>query len=258
MTKNNAAQATKNKSEEASLPLFFKKPVPLDVNQHATAGLRTTENMSFAATTNSIFVNTVEFAEAAKYYPIVFSNNDTPMPAALVGLESKNYFVGKDKLWKKDTYIPAYARRYPFVFMEVPAQQQFVLCVDEEAEQFSQKGGKDTLPLYVDGKPSELSLNALEFCRAFQQQFELTREFCVAVKEAGLLSPTRSDAKLQNGREIQLSGFQIIDEGKFNQLSDERVLEFHKKGWLPLMYFVLQSSSNWRSLISLAVESEKA
>jgi len=254
-----ASKAPAKKAQENSgLPLFFKTPTALDAVRHADAGLVTKENMSFAKNTNSVFVNIVEFVEAAKYYPIVFSAGEQPMPAVLTGLEQTNYFVGDDNTWKKDTYIPAYVRRYPFVFMEVAEQQKFVLCIDEGADQFRKKTGKDILPLFKDGKPSELSLNALEFCSAFQQQFQLTREFCAALKDAGLLSPTRSDAKLQNGREIQLAGFNIIDEKKFAALSDAQIVEFHKKGWLPLIYFVLMSASNWRNLIGLASDSEKS
>ncbi len=256
MAKSNANGA-EAAPQSGNLPLFFKHPMPLEVARHADAGLVAEEHMGFSVDTNSVYVNAIEFAEAAKHYPIVFSGGDSPMPAVLTGLETRNYFVGKDNLWKKDVYIPAYVRRYPFVFMEVPNEDKFILCIDEEAKQFRNKPGKNVTPLFTDGNPSELSLGALEFCRVFQQQFLGTREFCAALQEAGLLSPTRSDAKLQNGRAIQLTGFQIIDEGKFNQLSDEKIVEFHKKGWLPLIYFVLMSASNWRNLISMAAEFEK-
>lgn len=260
MAKTTASAAKPEGAQESTLPLFFKKPAALDTTRHAESGLSTKENMAFAKNTNSVFINTVEFIEAAKHYPIVFTDGELPMPAVLVGLESANYYVTKDNIWKKDTYIPAYVRRYPFVFMEVPDQEKFVLCIDEGADHFIEKQGKnkDFQPLVVDGQASQLSMNALEFCRAFQQQYELTREFCAALKEEGLLTPTRSDAKLQNGREIKLAGFNIIDEGKFNQLSDAQILEFHKKGWLPLIYFVLLSASNWRSLIALAADAENS
>jgi hypothetical protein len=254
MAKTTASAAA---PQQPQLPLFFKTPVALDAERHADAGLLPKEDLSFSKDTNSIFLNTVEFVEAAKHYPIVFSNTEVPMPAALTGLEQTNYFLDEKGAWKADTYIPAYVRRYPFVFMEVPQQEQFVLCIDESSSAFKKKGNKDTLPLFKDGKASELSLNALEFCKAFQQQFELTREFCVALKESGLLTATRSDAKLENGREIQLTGFHIIDEKKFRELTDEQVLDLHKRGWLPLIYFVLMSSSNWRSLINMAASAEK-
>ncbi|MDX2073822.1 MAG: SapC family protein [Alphaproteobacteria bacterium] len=258
MVKTTASAAKPEGAQDnAGLPLFFKKPMALDPERHEGAGLLTRENMLFAANTNSVFVNSIEFAECAKFYPIVFSGGDAPMPAVLTGLEQKNYYVDADRAWKKDTYIPAYVRRYPFVLMEVPQQQKFVLCIDEEAEQFRKKPGKDISPLFIGGKPAELALSALEFCRSFQQNYGVTREFCVALKDAGLLAPTRSNAKLSNGREVQLTGFQIIDEGKFSKLSDEKILEFHKKGWLPLVYFVLMSASNWRNLIALASAAEE-
>lgn len=250
--------ASAEQPKTSDLPLFFRNPVALDPERHEGAGLLPQENMNYARNTNSVYVNTVEFVEVAKHYPIVFSMGELPMPAALTGLEQTNYFIERDGSWKKDSYIPAYVRRYPFVFMEVPEQQRFVLCIDEAADQFRKKATKNVLPLFVDGKPSELSLNALEFCKAFQQQFEMTREFCQALKDADLLTPTRSDAKLQSGREIQLSGFNIIDEGKFGKLSDEKIIEFHKKGYLPLIYFVLMSASNWRQLINIAASAEAA
>lgn len=251
-----AKTTASSKPPVSDLPLFFKNPVAIDAERHGKAGLLPQEDMGYARATNSVYVNSVEFVEVAKHYPIVFSTGELPMPAALTGLEQTNYFIEKNGGWKKGAYIPAYVRRYPFVFMEVAEQQRFVLCVDESAAQFTSKPGKDVMPLFEDGKPSKLALNALEFCKAFQQQFEVTREFCVALKDAGLLTPTRSDAKLQNGREIQLSGFNIIDEAKFNALTDEQVLDFHKKGYLPLIYFVLMSASNWRQLIELAADSE--
>jgi len=257
-TASAALPATSQQPQNNDLPLFFKRPTALDARRHTNAGLAPTEDMAYATNTNSIFINSVEFAETAKHYPIVFSQAELPMPAALTGLESKNYYIGEDKQWKKGTYIPAYVRRYPFVFLELPEQERFALCVDEDATQFRNKIGKDVMPFFTDGKPSALTRNALDFCQAFQQQYEITREFCAALKKAELLTPTRSDAKLNNGREVQLSGFQVIDEAKFNKLSDDTILEFHKKGWLPLIYFVLLSASNWRGLVSLATEAEKA
>ncbi|NBX04234.1 MAG: hypothetical protein EBR02_09310, partial [Alphaproteobacteria bacterium] len=66
------------------------------------------------------------------------------------------------------------------------------------------------------------------------------------------LIPTQSDVKLANGRAITLSGFQIINEAKIKDLPEATILDFHKKGWLPLIYFVLLSSSNWQKITNIA------
>lgn len=248
----------KSASQDSNgLPLFFQRPTPLDIKKHAKAGLLPTRDMGFAATTNSILINAVEFFESCKQYPIVFTQSDVPLPAVIVGLEQQNYFVDDKGQWKNDAYLPAYVRKYPFVFMDVPEREQFLLCIDEDAPQYKEQGGKDALALYKGDAPSDLTRNALEFCTAYQNHYQLTRKFCADIQAAGLLMPTRSDAKLSSGREIHLGGFQAIDEKKVNALPEATVLEFFKKGWLPLIYAALMSSSNWKRLVDMAAEREK-
>lgn len=241
-----------------NLPLFFKKPVPLDMKRHAKAGLLPVQDISFAATTNSILVNAVEFFEAAKQYPVVFTQSESPLPAVIVGLEQQNYFVNKKGQWKEGAYIPAYVRKYPFVFMDAPERNEFLLCIDEAAPQYKENGGKDTLPLYKDSTPSELTRNALEFCTAYHNHHQLTRRFCEDIQNAGLLTPMRSDAKLSTGREIHLGGFQSIDEKKLAALPEATILDFFKKGWLPLIYAAIMSASNWKKLVDMAAQREKS
>lgn len=253
-----AQPKTEPQDSAANLPLFFKKPTPLDVKRHAKAGLLPVQDLSFAASTNSILINAVEFFEAAKQYPIVFTQGDTPLPAVIVGLEKQNYFVNDKGEWKKDTYLPAYVRKYPFVFMDMPERKEFLLCIDEAAPQYKEKADKDALPLYKDEQASELTKNALDFCTAYHNHHQLTRRFCKDLKDADLLTLTRSDAKLYNGREIHLGGFLAIDEKKFNALPESTIIDFFKKGWLPLIFAALMSGSNWKRLVDMAAEYEQA
>ena len=247
MTKNaNAKQAT---PESSNLPLFFKEPVPLNMERHAEAGILPSEDFSFAADTNSIIINAVEFFEAVKHYPIVFTQSATIMPTVVVGLEQKNDFVGKYGKWQEGKYIPAYVRKYPFVFMDMPDSNQLMLCIDESSKAFKADGGEGTLPLYKDGAASDLSKSALDFCSAFHGHNDITRRFCEDVQEAGILMPSQTDAKTSAGKEIKLQGFQMIDEKKFNELPQETIMDFFKKGWLPFIYASLISSSNWRNLL---------
>ena len=250
--KTGAAPAADN-----GLPLFFKTPVPLDAKRHAKAGLLPAQDMYFAASTNSVVINAVEFFEACRQYPIVFTSGRDCLPAAVVGLEQKNYFVDDRGRWKEEAYIPAYVRKYPFVFMEVPERKEFMLCIDEDSSQLKINGSKDALPLYNENAPSAVTKNALEFCTAYHNHYLFTRSFCDAITKAGLLTETRSDAKLASGRELHLGGFLSIDEKRVKAMSDETVLEFFKKGWLPLIYAALMSGNNWKKLVDMAGRIEK-
>jgi len=236
-----------------NLPLFFTKPVVLDAKNHEKAAV-TERGFKFAKKTNSIPLNAAELIEAAKYYPIVFTNNANPTPCAIVGFEQDNYFIDAKGEWKADTYIPAYVRKYPFAFTEIIEAKQLVLCVDEGSEHFSAQGkGKK---LYDAGKPSIITQNALEFCTAFHNHYITTIKFGAVLKEAGLLIENQSEVKLQSGRNLKLNGFQLIDEAKFNALPDAKIAQLRKQGWLAPVYFALQATSNWRNLVEMAAKIE--
>lgn len=250
-------EVEKTQENQGGMPLFFRNPVPLDSGKHAKAGIKSKQSLTFTRKTNSIPVNAIEFIEAAKHYPIVFTTDELALPAVIVGLEQENYFVDAKGNWKEAAYVPAYVRKYPFVFMEVPEKQQYLLCVDDEAELFTNKATDENLAFYKDGQPSDLTKQALEFCTAFHNHYLITRNFCKDLKEADLLTPNQSDAKLFNGRQIRLGGFQLIDEAKFNALPDDKILEFRKKGWLPFIYFALMSASNWKKVVDMAADIER-
>jgi len=240
--------------EQSGLPLFFKNPQMLSPERHANAGILQDKGMGFARNTNSIIITTSEFVEAAKFYPIVFTQNENPAPVVMIGLEQNNYFVDSKGVWKKDAYIPAYARQYPFVFAETPGSDKLTLCVDEDAEHFTQNvQGENTPRLFEkDSKPSQFTNSALKFCAGVQKENAFTQGFSQAVQENNLLQPQEMEAKLASGKVIRLNGFQVINHEKLLNLSSNKITELHKNGFLPLIYFMILSMSNWQRLIMMA------
>ena len=49
-----------------------------------------------------------------------------------------------------------------------------------------------------------------------------------------------------------LEGYKIVDRQKLNELDDETFLDWRKRGWLPVIYYHLQSGSNWSNIIHQA------
>jgi hypothetical protein len=239
--------------QETGLPLFFQSPHALDNVRHKTAAILPTAGFGFARTTNSIPLSAVEFVEASHAYPIVFTPGEHPAPVVIVGLERENYFVEKDGSWKKDSYIPAYVRQYPFVLFDRAEDKKFYLCIDEAAPHYRTTGSENTLPLYKsDGSPSDATESALQFCTAFYQQHLLTRQFCADLATYNLLVPYQSDVTLKDSRKLHLGGFQIIDEKRLSALPDDVFLTFRRKGWLPFIILALASTASWKRLINLA------
>jgi hypothetical protein len=257
MLKKNNKSVPVEKTDN-QFPLFFKAPAVLDAARHAKAVIRADQGYEFAKKINSIPLNAAELMLAAKFYPIVFTGDKNPVPCAIVGLEQDNYFVSDKGEWKAGSYIPSYVRKYPFAFTEFPEAKQLTLCVDEGAKHYLAEGiAKVGSKLFEAGKPTKFTQNALEFCTAFHNHFVLTQKFVTEIKKAGLLVQNQSEAQLYTGRKIQLGGFFVIDQEKFNALPDAKIAEFRKNGWLPLIYFCLQSASNWKNLVDMAAKVEK-
>lgn len=233
----------------SSLPLFYKNPVPLEPARHAKAGLSPNSNFGFARNTNAVALTLSEFAMAARNYPIVFSSVAPVVPFAVVGVrDNENLFLDANGRWREDAYVPAYVRRYPFIFSEVPNSERLLLCVDEAAEHFE---AESTQPFFVDGKPSENLQRALKFNEMFHVQLDDTRQFGAWLEENGMLEEKVARAELPTGQNYTLRGFRLINAEKLRTLTDAQVLELHKKGWLPLLHFHMQSLANWPLLSKL-------
>lgn len=234
-----------------AMPLFYRGPHPVSSTRHAKHGILGKADLSFARGTNVIPLNIGETAAAAKFYPIIFSAEPPHLPVLICGLQQgENVFVTDSNRWAQNTYVPAYVRRYPFIFMESPDHEQLVLSIDETSNLVSEGGDQ---PLFGDdGKQTEIVERALDFCRAFHQQHRVTREFAAALAEKDLLVDNTTEFRLGENRRIELTGYKIIDSKKFDSLEDELILDWRKRGWLPAVYYHMQSLSNWPNLFHQA------
>jgi hypothetical protein len=229
---------------QGPLPVLYKNPQILNAVRHAKSGMIEPRSFAFARTTNSVALGADELFGAQAYFPIVFTATNPPIPVAVLGVgSSENNFVDSEGKWRAGTYIPAYIRRYPFIHATGVTPGEVLLAVDEAAECFAMSGGR---PLFEAGAPSSLTRQALEFCRAYQVQFEMSRAFGEALDAAGLLVARRADIKRADGSQMSLDGFRLIDEAKFDVLSDEVFLAWRRKGWLGLIYAQLMSMRRWQ------------
>lgn len=111
--------ATAGVTVQGQPPLFYERPRPLHLTEHANLGLRSPMTYAFAATTVAVPVLLGELLTASRDYPIVFGPGDPPVPVAFMGVnKGENVFVGKDGSWLSGAYIPAYIRRCPFLLVE--------------------------------------------------------------------------------------------------------------------------------------------
>lgn len=250
MADKSKAPNNSSPSDTAPLPLFYKKPMPLDAKKHADLSLKRNFGFSFTKEVNAVPINMVEMPQICHSYPIAFSPDENATPVAILGLrDNENLFVDAEGQWNKDSYIPAYVRRYPFIFSEVPNSDQLTLCIDNVPEIVEK--GKDQQFFDSKGGPSELAKNALDFCKSYHAAAQQTLEFSKALAASGLLIEREAQINVEGNKRINFSGFRIVDEAKLAELDDSTFIEWRKKGWLPILYAHLFSGTQWSRLSHL-------
>ena len=238
---------SKYKKDQQNLPLFYRKPRPLSSEAHQSWRLLPGD-YGFAAETSCVPLVAGEFIPASHHYPILFALGDAVTPVALLAIERDNLFVTEGK-WTEDIHIPAYVRRYPFGFGQTGEEDKFLLVIDEASDYLAKKGAEGQA-LFADGEPTELTMQALQFCEIFRADALYTADFCAAVQAQDLLTERRADVTLPDGRTFGVDGFAVIDKVKLDALDDALLAQWHRKGWLALVEFHFASLHNFTGLLA--------
>lgn len=235
---------TANDTAPAGAPLFYSRPVPVQADVHADVRILKADH-AFTARNNAIPLVVGEFAQALHHFPILFAGK-SGVPMAALGLTEDNLFV-RDGEWDEASYIPAYVRRHPFIFIDVDDGKNYVLGIDADSPRVV-RGGEAGNALFEDGKPTEVLNKAMEFCGQFTREHAITQEFAAGLVELDLLVERSANVRLPDGSEMNLNGFYVVDVEKFGKLPDATVLDWHRKGWLALVHQHLMSLHRFSDL----------
>ncbi len=251
--KNNSKVAKNGAAPAANMPLFYTNPAPLDAKAHSDLALKKNIGFDFTLGVNAVPINLIEMPQVCHFYPIAFSPDGNATPVAIMGLrDNENLFLNEDHSWLENSYVPAYIRRYPFIFSEMPDSEQLTLCIDMNDNAIDKKGEQRFFD--EEGKPTELSNNALEFCKSYHAAAQQTTAFSKALAASDLLVDREAQINVAGNKRINFSGFKIIDEKKLGEMSDKDFLEWRKNGWLPFLYAHLFSGAQWQRLTHLLNE----
>ena len=238
--------------------LFYSRPEPLAPELHSKLGVKRMDGpFKFAAKGHAVPLTVGEFQLAAVTGPIIFVG-DEKLPLAVMGLNSgENMFVREDGSFEPGIYVPAYIRRYPFVFADDQVQKQMVLCIDRDAE-FIVEGGD--MPFFeANGEPSEYTKNCIEFCNNFEVERQRTMGFVQILKDLDLFemktatfTPANPDGTA--GEPQKIAEYFGVSEEKLNALPAAKFVELRDNGALGQIYAHIVSLLGWDRLIALAFQ----
>jgi hypothetical protein len=224
--------------------LFYDSAVPVSIARHADCSVEV-KDYGFCREVNSVPLMAVEFPMAAPEYPIVFATGEGAVtPVVVLGMRGKeNLYVSREGTWEA-RYVPAFVRRYPFVFSAQDDGKRFVLCVDESFPGFNREGRGQRL--FTDEKKASPYVDSvLKFLQEYRTQFLRTQSFCRKLKELDLLEPMRAQMSLGAGGQVSLTGFSAVERKKLKALPAEKLAELAKTDELELLYLHLQSMRNF-------------
>jgi hypothetical protein len=219
------------------LPLFYNGLEPLSSNIHASFKTRAADSAPFLAQAHAIPITIDEFAACQRFYPIVFSTGDNPVPLALMGLnEGTNVFVDAEGKLLSETYIPAYIRRYPFMLARLrPDAEELSLCFDPSSGLVGEF--EDGNPLFDGETPSEVTNQVLKFCEEFEMSAQRTNAFMKELKESELLIDGEVSIQPSDSQQpFVYRGFQMVDEQKLRDAHGDKLRKMNQNGMLPLLF----------------------
>lgn len=247
--------------------LFYRQLEPLSPEKHGGLGVSTVSNpFSFLAETHLVPLTVDEFGLAAVCYPIIF-DTQTKTPLAVMGLRpGMNVFLGADGSLDPEVYLPAFARRYPFLPIiagegEQKEQQQptqdgerVLVCIDRAAKMLS---STPELPFFENGQPSRYTQDAIQFCREFDALGRRTQEFIKLMDEHDLfeLTPLALPRAKPDGtpdEPMKIGEYLRISEQKLNALPKDTYIELRDKGVSAVMHAHLLSLGLWPKILSRA------
>ncbi|MEO5698627.1 MAG: SapC family protein [Burkholderiaceae bacterium] len=225
--------------------LIYESAVPVSSARHRDASVEAQKGYGFSAGVNAVPLMAVEFLRAATEYAIVFTAaGDEVVPAVVLGIRSdQNLYLSQDAQWQAK-YIPAFIRRYPFVFSTSEDGKTLTLCIDESYPGLNRDNVGQRL-FGDDGQAAPYVDAVLKFLQEYQAQFERTRQFGKRIKELDLLEPMQAQVATPQGGKLTLNGFLAVNRAKLRALDGEALATLAKTDELELLYLHLYSMRNF-------------
>lgn len=236
--------------------MFYRQPEPLSIDRHRNLGAKRIDRpFAFLLQAHVVPITVNEFGVAAGSYPVIFAGKDKTPLAVMGARGGDNVFVSPAGEVDPEVYLPAFVRRYPFVFAADNSGERLVLCIDRQAPMI---GENPDVPLFNGDQPSQYTQEAMEFCKDFERHRRATDEFLKVVTEMNLFetktvslanrNPDGSDGQAQT-----IAEYFAIDEEKLGKLTNDQFLRLKESGALGPMYAHMVSLLQWPKIVQRAM-----
>ncbi|NQY65779.1 MAG: SapC family protein [Alteromonadaceae bacterium] len=226
--------------------------VPLKKEQHQNLKVSTKRDLSHVAKQHIVPVSAREYAQAATSYPILLvkePGSTRYRSVAMLGLEAgENLYYEKDK-WNA-IYVPLSVSMVPFALgLDPEKEKTLTACIDLDSEFVGED--KELALFDADGSDSEFYKGVQESLGRLYDNEVMTEKFVKELEDNDLLMELELIMSFSNGENKKLVGLFGIDEKKLQDLADDKVLDFHKRGLFIPIHAMLGSVGQVNNLAKL-------
>jgi len=228
------------------------KIVPIKKETHQNTKIAAKRSLSHLANQHIIPVTAREFAQAQTSYPIVVvkePGTERLRAICMLGLEvGENLYYSEDK-WE-GIYIPQGVSMVPFALgLDPDKENTLTACVDEESEYVGED--KDNALFDAEGNETDYLKSIHEALGRLYENEVATEGFVKELMDNDLLMELELQISFSNNDNKKLVGLYGIDEQKLQALSEEKVVDFHKRGLFIPIHAMLGSIGQIHRLAQL-------
>lgn len=226
--------------------------VPIRKDQHQKLKIANTRNIAHVDGQHIIPVSAAEYSQSSASFPVVFvkiPDSERFRSVGMLGLEAgENLFLQDDK-WSALS-MPQSISMVPFSLgIDPDKENTLTACIDLDSEFVGED--LDIALFEEDGKESEMLTNAEQALGRLYDNERMTESFIKELQENDLLQELELNIALSTGEKKKLVGIFTVNESKIKSLSDDKVLDFHKRGLFVPIYSMLGSLSQVNHLVQL-------
>ncbi len=209
-------------------------------------------NLNHIAQQHIVPLTVAEYAKASSSFPIVIAkdpDSQTYRSIVMLGLENGENLIYKDEKWS-EPFVPFSATLVPFVLGVDPEKERtLTTCVDLDSPFVGED--KDVALFDDEGNETEILKNVYDSLGRLYDQEVMTDKFIREMHSNDLLQELEIIIQFSNKERKKLVGLYTVNEEKIKNLSDEKVLDFYKRGMFVPLHAMLASLGQIHRLVKL-------
>lgn len=230
---------------------------PIKKETHQNIKIAAKRDLSHVAGQHIAPITASEFSQAATSYPIVIvkdQGTERYRSVVMLGLEAGENLYHKDDVWNA-IYVPQSVAMVPFSLgLDPEKEKTLTACVDLDSKFVGEDQEHELFD--SEGNDTEFFKGVQESLGRLYDNEVMNEKFMKELVDNDLLLELELNITFASGESKRLVGLYSINEKKVQELSDDKVLDFHKRGLFIPIHAMLSSVGQINRLAQLRNQSE--